>query len=183
MVGVAAVAWAAVTLTGGAKPPYDDPAATGLLTLCGANGRARTEGELDEPLATVVLGSSPAPKAYATPGAVASLFAYQPREGVEPSEFSGLQLTGSSVFSNPKRPAVRVTPQSTTVGDFAVAFPAQLGGHVQLRLLLSAPHAGTLTSSYDTADIQIDGGRWHIVSGGKADCSDARDAVTAESTS
>lgn len=183
VVGVAAVAIAAVTLTGGAKPPYDDPAATGLLTLCDSSGHVKTEGKVGEPLASVVLGSSAAPTGYNTRGAVASLFAYQPREGIEPDEFSGLQLTGSSVFTDPVEPAVQVTEKSTTIGDFAVAFPAQLDGFVQLRLLLSAPNAGTQTSRYDSADLKIDGNTWHVVRGGKSNCSDAKTAVTTTTTS
>ena len=183
VVGVAAVAIAAVTLLDGAKPPYDDPAATGLLTLCDSTGHARTEGKVGEPLASVVIGSSAAPKGYDTRGAVASLFAYQPRPSIQPDEFSGLQLTGSSVFTNPSHPAVQVTAKSTTIGDFVVAFPAQLDGFVQLRLLLSAPQAGTQTDRYDSADLKIDGGRWHVVRGGTSDCSDAKSAVVAAPTS
>jgi hypothetical protein len=182
-VGIAAIAVAGLTLYGGAEPPYKDPAATGLITLCDADGKAQTEGAVDKPLASVVIGSSAAPKAYGAPGAVASLFAYQPREGIEPVEFSGLQLTGSSLYTDSKRPAVQVTSESTSIGDFVTAFPARDHGFVQLRLLLSAPHAGTQTARYDTADLQIEDGTWHVVSGGAGDCSDAAKAIAAEPTS
>lgn len=179
---VAAAVVAAVQFAGD-DPPYDDPASTGLLTLCDARGHARTEGRIDEQLASVVLGSTTAPRLYDTRGAVGSLFAFQPREGVEPDEFSGLQLTGSARFASPKLPAARVLKTSTTIGDFAIAFPAKVDGFVQLRLLLSAPGAGTLTSHYDTADLQITGDTWHVVRGGKADCSQAHKALLPDSAS
>jgi len=173
-----------VAIARGTDVPYSDPAVSGALTLCSAKGKAVTEGSTKKPLAAVVLGESELPAQYAVEGAVGSLFAYQPRDGVDAQEFGGLQLTGSSVLADPaEQTGVRVTKDATTVGQFVVAFPANLDGFVQLRLYVSAPGAGTLSSQYDAADLQVDGDHWELVQGGSADCSKASSALAPSSQS
>lgn len=159
-----------------AEAPYDDAGARGRLTLCDADGDVVTGGEVDEPIAAVVLGTT-TPDGYDVPGAVATLFAYQPREGVLPEEFSGIPLTAAARLADPGRPAARVTGESTTLASFTAAFPAAWDGHVQLRLLTGAPGVGTDTATYDTADVRIDGSRWRLVDGGHASCGDASAAL------
>jgi len=155
--------------------PYDDPQSAGLLTLCSEDGKAVTEGKVsDRPFADVVLGETALPSELDPAGAVATLFAYQPREGVAPSEFSGTPLTAAGELVDPEQPAVVVTEDVWTVADFVTAFPADLDGYVQLRLILGTPGAGTLTENpYDTADLRVDGDRWELVRGGSASCADA----------
>ena len=159
--------------------PYDDPQAAGLLTLCSADGKAVTEGSVDDrPFADVVLGQTALPSGVDPTGAVASLFAYQPRVGIEASEFSGSPLTAAGGFADPDRPAVGVTEEVWSIADFVTAFPATDDGYVQLRLYLGTPEAGTLTESpYDTADLRVDGDRWELVRGGTASCADAGSAL------
>ena len=160
-----------------ATVPYDDPQSAGLLTLCSEDGEAVTEGKVtDQPFAAVVLGETALPSELDPKGAVATLFAYQPREGVEADEFSGAPLTAAGALADPERPGVRVTEDVWTVADFVSAFPADFDGYVQLRLILGTPEAGTLTENpYDTADLRVDGDRWELVRGGDASCSAARD--------
>ena len=159
--------------------PYDDPQAVGLLTLCSADGEAVTEGKVgDQPFAAFVLGDTGLPAEVEPTGAVATLYAYQPREGVAAGEFSGAPLTAAGALGDPARPGVRVTEDVWTVDDFVTAFPADLDGFVQLRLVLGTPEAGTLTENpYDTADLRVDGDRWELVRGGSASCSDASERV------
>src|SRR4051794_32952963 len=147
-----------------ATVPYDDPQAAGLLTLCSTDGKAVTEGRTsDRPLADVVLGRSGLPAGVDPAGAVATLFAYQPRSGVEASEFSGAPITAAGALTDPARPAVAVTGDAWSVGDFVTAYPATADGYVQLRLYLGTPQAGTLTENpYDTADLRVDGVRWEL---------------------
>jgi hypothetical protein len=161
------------------KVPYDDPQSAGLLTLCSEDGKAVTEGNVDDrPFADVVLGETPLPSELDPTGAVASLFAYQPRVGIEASEFSGTPLTAAGVLADPDRPAVGVTEDVWTVADFVTAFPATDDGYVQLRLYLGTPEAGTLSDSpYDTADLRVDGDRWELIRGGTASCADAGSAL------
>lgn len=159
--------------------PYDDAQAGGLLTLCSADGKTVTEGKVsDSPFADVVLGETALPSSLDAAGAVATLYAYQPREGVATNEFSGNALTAAIGFADPDEPAARVDEGAWTVGDFVTAFPADYDGYVQLRLVLGTPEAGTLSDQpYDTADLRVDGERWELVRGGDASCSDAESAL------
>lgn len=159
--------------------PYDDAQAGGLLTLCSADGKAVTEGKIsDSPFADVVLGETALPSSLDATGAVATLYAYQPREGVATSEFSGNALTAAVGFADPDEPAAQVDEGAWTIGDFVTAFPADHDGYVQLRLVLGTPEAGTLSDQpYDTADLRVDGDTWELVRGGTASCADAESAL------
>lgn len=152
--------------------PYDDPQAAAGITLCSADGTPVTGGSVDDtPFAAVALGSTGIPSDVDDTGAVGTLYAYQPREGVSPSEFSGTAITAAGVLADPDRPAVAVTEDSWSLRDFVTAFPADLDGYVQLRLYLGSPAAGTLSDQpYDTADLRVDGDRWELVDGGNAAC-------------
>jgi len=159
--------------------PYDDPQSAGLLTLCSEGGKAVTEGKVsDRPFADVVLGKTGLPADVDPAGAVATLFAYQPRKGIAVSEFSGTPLTAAGAFADSSRPAVRVSEDGWSLADFTTAFPATDDGYVQLRLYLGTPGAGTLSENpYDTADLRVDGDRWELVKGGTASCADAGSAL------
>jgi len=159
--------------------PYDDAQSAGLITLCSADGKSVTEGKVDDqPFAAVVLGETALPSNLDPAGAVATLFAYQPRAGVGTSEYSGNALTAAAAFADPSRPAARVEENAWSIGDFVTAFPADDDGYVQLRLLLGTPEAGTLSDKpYDTADLRVDGDRWELVRGGTASCADATSAL------
>ncbi|WP_418062809.1 hypothetical protein [Pimelobacter simplex] len=183
--GVLAVAVALVAgvlvwrLTAQPEAPYADPASTGVLTLCSAQGEAVTSGKTgDRPFADVVLGESGLPDGTDPTGAVATLYAYQPREGVSPAEYSGTAITAATPYADPARPATEVTAQAWSLGDFVTAFPAGFDGYVQLRLVLGTPGLGSVTDHYDTADIKVDGDSWELVGGGHASCKSAGKAVT-----
>ncbi|XBB68628.1 hypothetical protein ABFU82_04740 [Nocardioides sp. WV_118_6] len=183
--GVLAVALAVVAgvlvwrLTAQPEAPYADPASTGALTLCSARGEAVSGGKTaDRPFAGFVLGESALPDGADPTGAVATLYAYQPREGVSPAEFSGTTITAATPYADPARPAAVVTDQAWSLGDFVTAFPAGFDGYVQLRLVLGTPALGTVPDHYDTADIKVDGDTWELVRGGHASCRDAAEAVT-----
>lgn len=174
----AAVIVAGLVLRGGddEAPPYEDPRSTGLLTLCARDGRPVTEGKVgDQPFAAVVLGATAAPAGYDGEGRVAVLYAHQPRQGVDPAEFSGQQLIAPTAYAD--APAAALGEGSTTLADFVAAFPATADGYVQLRLVLSSPESGALTTQYDTADLRVDGDTWHLVRGGTASCADAAAAA------
>jgi hypothetical protein len=176
---VAAVIFWRVTGEEDLTVPYDDAQSAGSITLCSADGKSVTEGRLDDqPFAAVVLGETALPSDLDPAGAVATLFAYQPRAGVGTSEYSGNALTAAAAFADPSRPAARVEDNAWSIGDFVTAFPADDDGYVQLRLLLGTPGAGTLSDQpYDTADLRVDGDRWELVRGGTASCADATSAL------
>ena len=177
LVVAAVLGWRA--LQGEATVPYDDPQSGGLLTLCGTDGEPVTGGEVDAtPFAPVVLGESGVPADVDARGAVGTVFGYQPREGVAPSEFSGAPLTAAGALVDSDRPAVEVPADAWSLADFVTAYPATWDGYVQLRLYLGAPGAGTLTDRpYDTADIRVEGEKWELVRGGTASCADAASLV------
>ena len=172
---VGLVAAAVLWRTGGqddVKPPYDDPQAGGLITLCSADGKAVTGGRVDDrPFADVVLGQTGLPSGTEPDGAVATLFAYQPRAGIAAGEFSGTPLTAAAALADPDQPEVPVTKDTWSVSDFVTAYPATDDGFVQLRIYLGTPEVGTLTEgTYDTADLRVDGDSWELVRGGTASC-------------
>ena len=155
-----------------ATVPYDDPQSAGSIALCSADGTPVTEGSVDDtPFAAVALGETGLPSDLDADGAVGTLFAYQPRAGVSPSEYSGTAITAAGVLADPASPAVSVPEDAWTLGDFVTAYPADFDGYVQLRLYLGTPAAGTLNDRpYDTADLRIDGDRWELVRGGSVAC-------------
>ena len=112
--------------------PYEDAQSAGLLTLCSADGDAVTEGTVDDrPFADFVVGETGLPSELDPEGAVATLFAYQPRQGIDAGEFSGVPLTAAGVLADPDEPAAVVTEDVWSVSDFTVAFPATFDGYVQ----------------------------------------------------
>ena len=180
-VGVVVVAVVVVLrVTGERTVPYEDARSAGLLTLCSADGKPVVEGKVDDrPFAAFALGETGLPPEYDSAGTVATLFAYQPREGIDAGEFSGVPLTAAGLVADPAKPAVAIAENVWSVADFATAFPATLDGYVQLRLVLGTPGAGTLTENpYDAADIRVDGDSWELVRGGSASCTGAADLVS-----
>ena len=173
------VAFGVAKLTGGDDTvPYTDSRSAGRLTLC-TGGERVTGGKLaDRPFAEFVLGETALGQQYDAQGAVAALYAYQPRNGIDASEFSGNVLTQAATLLDATKPAARLSDESWSLEDFTTAFPATWDGYVQLRLYLGTPAAGTLTTEpYDTADIKVSGDEWTLVSGGSQSCSDAASAV------
>jgi hypothetical protein len=180
-VGVVVVSVVVVLrVTGERTVPYEDAQSAGLLTLCSADGEAVTEGAVDDrPFAAFAVGETGLPPEYDSEGTVATLFAYQPRQGIDAGEFSGVPLTAAGLVADPGEPAVAVTEDVWTVSDFTTAFPATFDGYVQLRLILGTPGGGTLTENpYDTADLRVDGDSWELVRGGNASCAEAADLVS-----
>jgi hypothetical protein len=182
MVAAGVVAW---RLTAERTTPYDDARSAGALTLCSADGERITGGKVtDRPFAAYALGETPVGEPYVPEGAVATLFGYQPREGVEASEFSGSPISRAAEYVDPERPATYVEEGAWSIADFVSAFPADLDGYVQLRLYLGVPGVGTLTNEpYDTADLRVDGDAWELVRGGDASCAGAADLLPDSSTS
>lgn len=153
--------------------PYTDPSSVGSLTLCGKDGSPLTTGNVnDRPFAWRAVAGTAAPAPYNAAGRTATLFAYQPREGVDPGQWSGDMLTASAKYSNADRPMAQATRADISLADFLDGYPAQWDGLVQLRIYLGAPNTPTLTSSYTSADIKVDGDQWQLVQGGTsaADC-------------
>jgi hypothetical protein len=151
---------------GSGSAPYGDDAATGRLTLCDASGHAVTSGSVGDALATVV-GETPV-GGDAAPGATATLFAYQPREGTGASEWTGLALSAPGAV-DAATVTLRLGDDSTTLAQFLAGYPATWDGWVQLRLVVASPDAG-VAPTYDAVDVRVDGDHWRAAEPGTATC-------------
>jgi hypothetical protein len=151
--------------------PYKDAAATGVIGLCDSHGKAITSGSTKiGPFVWRAVGATAAPAKLAAPGRTATLYAFQPRPGVDPSDWSGEQLTASARYTNPAHPMAQATAQDLALNDFLIAYPPRLSGLIQLRLYLGAPDQPLSTASYDATDIKVSGSSWRVVRGGTVSC-------------
>lgn len=169
-------------------PPYADPYAHGYVGLCDAQGHNVTRGSVyDKPFVPRAVSSAPAPAAYRGPGRKATLYAYQPRRGVDPSDWSGDLLTSASTYSNPSAPMAQATRRDFALSDYLNEFPPQWDGLVELRIYFSAPNMSVDATSYPAADIRVTGTTWTLVRGGHVACtagtaSSPEDALPASNT-
>ncbi len=154
-----------------AAVPYTDTRVIGYIGLCDASGQAVTSGSTATlPFVAKAVNSSAAPNGYNGKGSTATLFAYQPRQGVDPGNWSGEQLTGSSQFTNPAHPATVSTLLDSSLADFVSDFPPKWDGLIQLRMYLGAPEQSAYSAKYDATDIQVSGSSWKVVQGGASLC-------------
>ena len=172
-VGVAVVAVSTPVLdpagASAASPPIADPSSDGYLGFCDQQGNPITSGAIaDRPFATTVISSAAAPAGYEH--GRATLYAYQPRPQVDPSQWSGRQMTASTIFSTPAHPAVVALADDASMQDFVAAFPPQVHGLVQLRMLLTAINEPAGTQRYPSTFVEVDGATWHVVGAGTVDC-------------
>jgi hypothetical protein len=153
------------------KAPWWDAASTGLITLCDSAGNAVQSGSLHaKPFVETAVGQTAPGAAFAVHGRSATLYAYQPRQGVQPTQWSGQMLTAPSQYTNPARPMAAATTKDVALADFLAAFPAGWKGTVQLRLYLGAPRAGVQSQKYDSADLVVTGDSWRLLRGGRDGC-------------
>lgn len=151
--------------------PYADPAVTGRLTLCSADGTPLTTGSVtDRPFAAVVVGGTAASGGYAGAGRTATLLAAQPRAGVDAEEWSTLQLTPGDAYADPAHPQASPDATGTTLGQFLTAYPATDSGWVQLRLVLGGVGLPAQTQSYAAVDLHVSGDVWTVANPGSASC-------------
>jgi hypothetical protein len=151
--------------------PYNDPAAKGTLTLCDDQLKPVTTGDVrDLPFVTYVISSQPATGVYAVKNAKATLYVFQPKEGTDPGDWHGTQLSGSSYFSTTQHPMVEVTTGDKVLLGAIQNAPSMWGGYYQLRLYLNAQNQGTFSDTYPTLDIHVSGMRWTAVDGGRTAC-------------
>jgi len=152
--------------------PYTDPNSVGSIGLCDQHDQQLTKGAVDaRPFIWKAIDETAAPAPYNGAGATATLYAYQPRQGVDPSEWSGAQLNIASKFSNPAHPSAAMTGLDHALSVFVAGYPPQWNGFVQLRIYLNAPNQPTFSSTYDSANIKVDANTWSLVGGTTVPCS------------
>ncbi|MBO9523930.1 MAG: hypothetical protein J7518_20540 [Nocardioidaceae bacterium] len=179
VVVAAAIVWL-TTRGSAAAAPYEDPASIGTLTLCDAAGKPVISGSTSAaPFVARVVSSTAAAGPYAVAGRTATLFAHQPREGADPAEWSGQQLTAAARYTDPAHPMAQATVKDVALADFLAAFPPRWHGSVQLRLALAAPDAPP-SGHYASLDLKVDGRHWQVVgTPGTASCTTG-DATSTE---
>jgi hypothetical protein len=151
--------------------PYTDPNAVGYIGLCDQEGQQITSGNITTtPFAWRAVSSVPAPAPYNNAWRTAILLAYQPQQGLTPSEWSGDELTASSRYTNPANPMVAATDGDDSLQDFIEEFHPKWDGYLQLRIYLGTENAETYSVHYPALDIHVSGDTWSAVGGGAVNC-------------
>jgi hypothetical protein len=158
------------------NPPWEpDGNSVGSLAFYDASGNQIIGGNVNTtPIAAFVQGSG-TPRAGDTK---ATLFGYTPVNGQVPGQWSGEALSGSTTYPNAAAPGSLGTSALPLVtgssGDESLAtyitdFPNSdtsttdgYSGIYQLRLKTSAT-GKTVTTTYDSVDIQVTGSTWSVV--------------------
>jgi hypothetical protein len=178
--GVLMLALPALPAYAATTVPYTDPAAAGSLGLCDNHGHQVTSGSTEDlPLAWTVVSTAAAPTGYRDAKSKATLFAFQPRLGVDPGDWSGGPLTSSSFYSNPAHPMAAFTTGDKRLHEFLQIYPAKWQGFVQLRLFFSGANKVVFSTMYPALNIQVTGTSWKAVNPVTVSCS-AGKAVSVE---
>lgn len=149
-----------------AKPPFTDSRSIGAIALYGKDCKPITHGRVkDKPFVRSAVSVPKAPDAYAVPGRKASLVAVQPRRNADPELWDGTLLTAATGYADPAHPTARADAAGSSLADFLAAYPATWNGYVQLRIYLGAPGRPTLSTSYASAALEVDGDTWSLVGG------------------
>ena len=149
---------------GATRVPYSDPNAVGYLALCNRAGEVITSGSVNSvPFVWRAVSSEPAAKPYNNPFRTAILLAYQPQEGLEPTEWTGEQLTASTRYSNPSHPMAEATTRDQSLNWFLANYAPRWDGFVQLRLYLGTADEPEYSLNYPALNIQVIGRTWHVV--------------------
>jgi hypothetical protein len=155
----------------GSGVPFTDPNAHGTLTFCNPNGQPMTSGRLStQPFAWKTVSSVAPPSGYGLPSSRATLYAYQPIQFIDPGDWSGLQITGASSFSNRAHPLVQATSGDATMRNFVASYPPHWDGLVQLRMYFTGFNKPLDLNKYPSAVLKITGNTWTLVQGGGASC-------------
>jgi hypothetical protein len=161
--------------------PYADQYAHGSIGLCDKAGNNITHGSVyDKPFAWRAVSSISAPAAYGGPGRKATLYAYQPRKGVDPANWSGQQLGAASAYSSTTVPVAQQTDRDPALSDYLNNYPPQWDKLVELRVYFGALNTPVSTSAYPAADIRIVGTTWTLLNGAKVDCNAGGTVISAE---
>ena len=159
--------------------PFKDPNASGFIGLCDRAGNPMKSGSLqDVPFVWTAVSSTPAPPGYEH--GKATLYAMQPRQHADPSQWWGRQITSSSSFTNPAHPMVQSTNVDSPLLWFVQAYPNQWAGLVQLRIYYSGINLPVEYSTYPSTVLRVNGNTWSVVSGGAVACNVGK-ATSAES--
>jgi hypothetical protein len=161
--------------------PYTDQYAHGSIGFCDKAGNNIAHGSVyDKPFAWRAVSSVSAPPTLSGPGRKATLYAYQPRKGVDPANWSGQQLGAASAYSSTTVPVAQQTDRDPALSDYLNNFPPQWDQLVELRIYFGALNTPVSASAYPAADIRIVGTAWTLLNGAKVDCNAGGTVISAE---
>jgi hypothetical protein len=156
----------------GSAVPFKDTNVRGTLTFCSRSDQPITSGSLDTaPFAWKTVSSLPPPAGYRGKDARATLNAFQPIQFVDPGDWTGGQLTGSSSFTNVNHPADQATNVDAALLGFTQAYPLHWDGLVEIRMFYSAFDKPPTTTFYPAAVLKVTGSTWTQLTGGGGSCS------------
>jgi hypothetical protein len=151
--------------------PYVDPSALGGIGLCDQQGNSLTQGNVDtKPFVWKAVEETPAKAPYNVSDASATLYAFQPRKGVDASGWSGQQLSTASRFTTPNHPAATMTGRDESLSAYMAAFPPQWDNLIEIRIFLSAPGQPVSSETYDAVNIKVTGDTWKVVDSTNVSC-------------
>lgn len=150
-----------------AAVPFTDQNVNASIGLCDDKGNPITSGSIDShAFVTAAASSAPAPTNYQpSKMAKATLYAFQPRPGVDPGEWSGYQLTGGSVFADGQHPLVSGTNLDPSLRDFMSNYALKWDNLLELRIYYTAANAVVSRRSYPAAVLKVSGNTWTMVQG------------------
>lgn len=164
------------------KLPFSDPSINGYIGLCDLAGNNVTSGSItSKPFVWLAVSSWTPPKTYTGKGEQAGLFIYQPRPDTPAVDWSGDEMTASTVYRSPKFPAAAATYKDFSMANYIREFPSQVNGLYELRMHFGLANYGTYSETYPATFIQVTGNRWHVVQGGTVACKSAH-ATSTEAT-
>jgi hypothetical protein len=152
--------------------PFTDTNVAGWLTFCNQNGQPVTSGSLYAvPFVWKAISSAAPPAGYRVSAARATLYAFQPIKFVDPADWSGSQLTGSTSFTNPSHAVAQATNTDQPLLGFTQAYPPRWDSLVEIRMLYSGAGLPQIQTPYAAAVVRITGTKWTLVEGGGGSCS------------
>jgi hypothetical protein len=147
--------------------PFQDQYQDGSLTFCNQAGQPISSGSLyTKPFIWTAVSSTPAPKGYAR----ADLVIFQPIQYVDPSGWSGYQMTVGAVFTNPQHPMAQATYADNPLLWADKSYPPYWDGLYEVRMFFSSPNMSESSSTYPAAVIQVKGSTWTLLRGGGGSC-------------
>lgn len=160
--------------------PFNDTNVNGSIGLCDATGSPIRSGAMSaHPFVAMAASSVGAPDGFTGTNSKATLYAFQPRKDVDPGEWSGEQMTGSSVYADSGHPMVSGTNLDPSLKDFVSGYPANWDGLVELRIYYTAPNKVPYRRTYPAAVLRVSGDTWSVVQGADVTC-DSKKVISSE---
>lgn len=164
------IAFAKSATAAGTSVPYTDPNAVGSIGLCDQQGHQISSGSVTtQPFAWRAVSNEPAPAPYNNAERTATLVVFQPQQALPAGDWSGMQMTSSSSYTNPANPMAAATAADQSLADVIAQYPPKWDGFLELRLYLSTANEQA-DNVYPVLNIQVTGNTWQAVGGSSVNC-------------